>query len=46
MRVDRLQFTITSQKEMDNEGFIREIQRASDDTRALFRTQDIPSPKM
>lgn len=43
---DRLQFTITSRKEMDNEGFIREIERASDDMRALFRTQDIPSPKM
>ncbi|KAG8831959.1 Carnitine O-acetyltransferase mitochondrial [Serendipita sp. 399] len=41
---DRLQFTITSRKEMDNEGFIREIARAAEDMRALFRTSASNAP--
>ncbi|PVG04926.1 carnitine acetyl transferase [Serendipita vermifera] len=36
---DRLQFTITSRKEMDNVGFIREIEQAAKELRALFKEE-------
>ncbi|GJJ10950.1 hypothetical protein Clacol_005179 [Clathrus columnatus] len=38
---DRLQFTITSRKEMPNAEFIKEIAKAAQDMRALFVDEDI-----
>ena len=37
--LDRLQFTITSRKEMPNARFIEEISKAADDLKVLFETQ-------
>jgi len=36
VQIDRLQFTITSRKEMDAVGFVDEIRKATNDLRALF----------
>ena len=37
--LDRLQFTITSRKEMPNARFVEEIAKAADDLKVLFETQ-------
>ena len=47
LSADRLQFTITSRKEMDNAGFIQEIDLASRELRALFGGgNDVPNSRL
>lgn len=43
--IDRLQFTITSRKEMPNAEFVKEIAKAAEDIRALFEGPSVESGK-